>query len=203
MKWGLLDTIRTNRSWPVAFFEPQFEKTDTWIFSRTECRTKFAPMSSRQGKFLLLKYILTYVIGGTKKPLKAAKKQAKELDEDDLAFQAKQKEEAKKAAELKAKLQGGKGKKWGPCEKISYDLLFEFEYTEWILLLEPSVLSFLSGHGLWWREFWLRTLKFSFFFVLVFLRLLKVCNEFLTLPSDFMSGWVILKPARPGSGISN
>lgn len=48
--------------------------------------------------------------GGKAKPLKAPKKQNKELDEDDLAFQRKQKEEeaAKKAAI--AKMAGGKKK---------------------------------------------------------------------------------------------
>jgi hypothetical protein len=45
--------------------------------------------------------------------MKQAKKQTRELDEEDVAFKNKQKEEAKKAAEMKAKLQGGatKGKK--------------------------------------------------------------------------------------------
>ncbi|KAJ9476947.1 hypothetical protein PHBOTO_000624 [Pseudozyma hubeiensis] len=48
--------------------------------------------------------------GGKAKPLKAPKKQNKELDEDDLAFQKKQKEDeaARKAAI--AKMGGGKKK---------------------------------------------------------------------------------------------
>ena len=46
--------------------------------------------------------------GGKKKPLKAAKKDAKELDDDDLALHAKQREEQKKLKEMAAKA-GGKG----------------------------------------------------------------------------------------------
>lgn len=45
--------------------------------------------------------------GGKKKPLKAAKKEAKELDDDDIAFQNKQKEEAKKLKELQNKAKAG------------------------------------------------------------------------------------------------
>lgn len=41
--------------------------------------------------------------GGKKKPLKAPKKGAKEMDDDDLKFKEKQKEEQKKLAEAKAK----------------------------------------------------------------------------------------------------
>jgi len=46
--------------------------------------------------------------GGKKKPLKAPKKKGGDLDEDDLAFKQKQKEEAKKLAEMQKKA-GGKG----------------------------------------------------------------------------------------------
>ncbi|KAK1994458.1 translation machinery associated TMA7 [Colletotrichum falcatum] len=46
--------------------------------------------------------------GGKAKPLKAAKKQAKELDEDDLAFLEKKRAEEKARKELAAKA-GGKG----------------------------------------------------------------------------------------------
>ncbi|WFD48908.1 Translation machinery-associated protein 7 [Malassezia furfur] len=46
--------------------------------------------------------------GGKLKPLKQAKKQTKELDEDDLAFQKKQREEA---AAKKAAIEKLKGKK--------------------------------------------------------------------------------------------
>ncbi|KAL7750987.1 hypothetical protein RI367_003567 [Sorochytrium milnesiophthora] len=45
-------------------------------------------------------------VGGKLKPLKAPKKENKDLDEDDMAFKKKQQEEAKKLAELKAKAQG-------------------------------------------------------------------------------------------------
>ncbi|XP_034507342.1 translation machinery-associated protein 7 [Ailuropoda melanoleuca] len=57
--------------------------------------------------------------GGKKKPLKQAKKQSKEVDEDDAAFKQKQKEEQKKLDELKTKasqkgpLTGGGIKKSG------------------------------------------------------------------------------------------
>ncbi|KAM9327051.1 translation machinery-associated protein 7 [Gastrophryne carolinensis] len=57
--------------------------------------------------------------GGKKKPLKAPKKGAKDLDEDDMAFKQKQKEEQKKLEELKSKasqkgpLSGGGIKKSG------------------------------------------------------------------------------------------
>eukprot|EP00053_Salpingoeca_punica_P025030 m.15634 g.15634 ORF g.15634 m.15634 type:complete len:66 (-) comp7428_c0_seq1:195-392(-) len=44
--------------------------------------------------------------GGKAKPLKQPKKESKELDEDDLAFKAKQKEEAKKLQEMQAKAAG-------------------------------------------------------------------------------------------------
>ncbi|KAL6076081.1 hypothetical protein STEG23_029785, partial [Scotinomys teguina] len=43
---------------------------------------------------------------GKKKPLKQPKKQVKELDEEDEAFNQKQKEEQKKLEELKAKAAG-------------------------------------------------------------------------------------------------
>lgn len=57
--------------------------------------------------------------GGKKKPLKQAKKGPKELDEDDLAFKQKQKEDQKKLDSMKAKagqkgpLSGGGIKKSG------------------------------------------------------------------------------------------
>lgn len=44
--------------------------------------------------------------GGKKKPLKQAKKGPKDLDEEDLAFKQKQKEEQKKLQELKQKAAG-------------------------------------------------------------------------------------------------
>ena len=46
--------------------------------------------------------------GGKKKPLKQPKKQQTEMDDEDKAFKQKQREEAKKLAELKAKA-GQKG----------------------------------------------------------------------------------------------
>ena len=45
---------------------------------------------------------------GKAKPLKAPKKDAKEIDEDDLALKAKLKAEAKATAEMAAKLKAGK-----------------------------------------------------------------------------------------------
>ncbi|KAL4800512.1 translation machinery-associated protein 7 [Aspergillus venezuelensis] len=44
--------------------------------------------------------------GGKVKPLKAAKKEKKELDEDDLAFQEKQRADAKAKKELMDKAKG-------------------------------------------------------------------------------------------------
>ncbi|XP_027011374.1 translation machinery-associated protein 7 [Tachysurus fulvidraco] len=44
--------------------------------------------------------------GGKKKPLKAPKKQSKEMDEDEMAFKQKQKEEQKAMDALKAKAAG-------------------------------------------------------------------------------------------------
>lgn len=44
--------------------------------------------------------------GGKKKPLKAPKKGAKEVDDEDIKFKEKQKEEQKKLAEMKAKACG-------------------------------------------------------------------------------------------------
>ncbi|XP_061833582.1 translation machinery-associated protein 7 [Nerophis lumbriciformis] len=44
--------------------------------------------------------------GGKKKPLKAPKKQGKDMDEDDVAFKQKQKEEQKAMELLKAKASG-------------------------------------------------------------------------------------------------
>ncbi|KAI9893386.1 MAG: Translation machinery-associated protein 7 [Vezdaea aestivalis] len=46
--------------------------------------------------------------GGKAKPLKAPKKEKKEFDEEELAFKAKQREDAKKQKEMAAKA-GGKG----------------------------------------------------------------------------------------------
>lgn len=57
--------------------------------------------------------------GGKKKPLKQAKKATKELDDDDLAYKQKQKDDQKKLQEMKAKasqkgpLSGGGIKKSG------------------------------------------------------------------------------------------
>jgi len=44
--------------------------------------------------------------GGKQKPLKAAKKEAKELDDEDKALHAKQREEQKKLKEMAAKAAG-------------------------------------------------------------------------------------------------
>ncbi|KAM7171015.1 translation machinery-associated protein 7 [Macrochelys suwanniensis] len=44
--------------------------------------------------------------GGKKKPLKQPKKQTKDMDEEDLAFKQKQKEEQKKLEEMKTKASG-------------------------------------------------------------------------------------------------
>ncbi|XP_032892995.1 translation machinery-associated protein 7 [Amblyraja radiata] len=44
--------------------------------------------------------------GGKKKPLKQPKKSSKEMDEDDLAFKQKKKDEQKKLDELKTKAAG-------------------------------------------------------------------------------------------------
>ncbi|XP_029682724.1 translation machinery-associated protein 7 [Takifugu rubripes] len=44
--------------------------------------------------------------GGKKKPLKAPKKQSKDVDEDDAAFKQKQKEEQKALEALKARASG-------------------------------------------------------------------------------------------------
>ncbi|XP_014865389.1 PREDICTED: translation machinery-associated protein 7 [Poecilia mexicana] len=44
--------------------------------------------------------------GGKKKPLKAPKKQNKEMDDEDVAFKQKQKEEQKAMDALKAKASG-------------------------------------------------------------------------------------------------
>ncbi|XP_072296114.1 translation machinery-associated protein 7 [Eucyclogobius newberryi] len=44
--------------------------------------------------------------GGKKKPLKAPKKQSKDVDEDEMAFKQKQKEDQKALEALKAKASG-------------------------------------------------------------------------------------------------
>ncbi|XP_078340285.1 translation machinery-associated protein 7 [Crassostrea virginica] len=44
--------------------------------------------------------------GGKKKPLKAQKKQQKEMDEDEMAFKQKQREEQKAMKEMAAKASG-------------------------------------------------------------------------------------------------
>ncbi|KAM6947407.1 translation machinery-associated protein 7 [Lycodopsis pacificus] len=44
--------------------------------------------------------------GGKKKPLKAPKKQSKEMDEDDVAFKQKQKDDQKAMDALKTKASG-------------------------------------------------------------------------------------------------
>ncbi|KYQ89226.1 hypothetical protein DLAC_09878 [Tieghemostelium lacteum] len=45
--------------------------------------------------------------GGKKKPLKAPKKEGKEYDDDDLAFQNKQKEDAKALKEMQDRAKSG------------------------------------------------------------------------------------------------
>uniref|UniRef100_A0A3Q1GS60 Translation machinery associated 7 homolog n=1 Tax=Acanthochromis polyacanthus TaxID=80966 RepID=A0A3Q1GS60_9TELE len=49
---------------------------------------------------------LLFLLGGKKKPLKAPKKQNKDVDEDDKAFKQKQKEEQKALEAMKAKASG-------------------------------------------------------------------------------------------------
>ncbi|XP_056380646.1 translation machinery-associated protein 7 [Hyla sarda] len=64
-------------------------------------------------------YVRLTTHGGKKKPLKQPKKSSKDLDEDEVAFKQKQKEEQKKLDELKSKaaqkgpLTGGGIKKSG------------------------------------------------------------------------------------------
>ncbi|KAJ0002522.1 hypothetical protein NQD34_007671 [Periophthalmus magnuspinnatus] len=50
--------------------------------------------------------ILCVCLGGKKKPLKAPKKTTKDMDEDELAFKQKQKEEQKAMEAMKAKASG-------------------------------------------------------------------------------------------------
>lgn len=52
------------------------------------------------------KYNMSGREGGKKKPLKAPKKAGKDLDDDDMAFKQKQKEDAKALEALKAKAAG-------------------------------------------------------------------------------------------------
>ncbi|KAM9133398.1 translation machinery-associated protein 7 isoform 1-T1 [Pangshura tecta] len=54
----------------------------------------------------LLGFVFPLSFRGKKKPLKQPKKQAKDMDEEDLAFKQKQKEEQKKLEELKTKASG-------------------------------------------------------------------------------------------------
>ncbi|KAJ0050239.1 hypothetical protein NL108_014320, partial [Boleophthalmus pectinirostris] len=49
---------------------------------------------------------LCVCLGGKKKPLKAPKKASKDMDEDEMAFKQKQKEEQKAMEALKAKASG-------------------------------------------------------------------------------------------------
>ncbi|XP_053082945.1 translation machinery-associated protein 7 isoform X1 [Pangasianodon hypophthalmus] len=55
--------------------------------------------------YSLTVYVFAHA-GGKKKPLKAPKKQTKEMDEDAVAFKQKQKEEQKAMEALKAKAAG-------------------------------------------------------------------------------------------------
>ncbi|KIW97482.1 uncharacterized protein Z519_01066 [Cladophialophora bantiana CBS 173.52] len=50
--------------------------------------------------------LLTFFVGGKVKPLKAPKKEKKELDEEDLAFKAKQQADAKARKEMADKAKG-------------------------------------------------------------------------------------------------
>ncbi|XP_050816758.1 translation machinery-associated protein 7-like isoform X2 [Gopherus flavomarginatus] len=54
----------------------------------------------------LLGFVFPPPFRGKKKPLKQPKKQAKDMDEEDLAFKQKQKAEQKKLEELKTKASG-------------------------------------------------------------------------------------------------
>nr|XP_042700195.1 translation machinery-associated protein 7 isoform X2 [Chrysemys picta bellii] len=61
----------------------------------------------------LLGFVFPPSLRGKKKPLKQPKKQAKDMDEEDLAFKQKQKEEQKKLEEMKTKASGkGPLSKW-------------------------------------------------------------------------------------------
>jgi hypothetical protein len=55
--------------------------------------------------------------GGKKKPLKQPKKDAKEVDEGDIAFKQKQKEDQQKLKEMQDKAKGNKGLIGGGIKK--------------------------------------------------------------------------------------
>jgi len=97
--------------------------------------------------------------GGKKKPLKQPKKKQVDMDDDDKAFKEKQREEAKKLAEMKAKAtkkgpltQGGikkSGKKWFAAAEIKLllsnlrafivSLRFQFTFSVLVMLLKFNV----------------------------------------------------------------
>merc|ERR1712018_722785 len=66
--------------------------------------------------------------GGKKKPLKAPKKQNQDLDEDDLAFKQKQKEQQKALKEASANAKSGKGPMGGGGIKKSGKRMKPFCY---------------------------------------------------------------------------
>ncbi|XP_074929462.1 uncharacterized protein LOC116823319 isoform X2 [Chelonoidis abingdonii] len=85
--------------------------------------------------------------GGKKKPLKQPKKQAKDMDEEDLAFKQKQKEEQKKLEELKTKASGK-----GPLTHVQHasgGTLPGF-ITEFGLLV--GLLASLVPASWWWHQ---------------------------------------------------
>ncbi|KAJ8046257.1 Translation machinery-associated protein 7 [Holothuria leucospilota] len=73
----------------------------------------------RENTWLLCPIFVFSLAGGKKKPLKQAKKGPKELDEDDLAFKQKQKEDQKKLDSMKAKA----GQKGPLCKAVFIEYL--------------------------------------------------------------------------------
>ena len=88
-----------------------------------------------QSKFIAKK-LLNY-LGGKKKPLKQPKKQQQDLDDDDKAFKQKQREEAKKLAEMRAK-----ATQKGPLCKFLVTVFFKFVCFSIVGLTEKFYLTY-------------------------------------------------------------
>ena len=146
-----------------AFMIPVFKPTWTWIWNfdisniilyaliflfLRQSKPKFPHsfLSSNISQNTQLSFVMPSKQGGTQKPLKAPKKERKELDEDDLALKAKLKAEKQALADFAANAK----KKWRACLQFAKKLrrpISSFLFLLIFITFIPNTHSFLFDSG--------------------------------------------------------
>ena len=142
---------------------PVFKPTWTWIWNfdisniilyaliflfLRQSKPKFPHsfLSSNISQNTQLSFVMPSKQGGTQKPLKAPKKERKELDEDDLALKAKLKAEKQALADFAANAK----KKWRACLQFAKKLrrpISSFLFLLIFITFIPNTHSFLFDSG--------------------------------------------------------